>query len=66
MCAGARAHARIGNLVYGAEDVKGGAVAHGPQLFHQPTIHERPNVTRGVRAEEASALLKSFFAARRR
>lgn len=65
MCAGAISHARIGRLVYGAGDEKGGAVAHGPRFFAQPTCHWRPEVSAGVRAEEASALLKEFFRARR-
>ncbi|MEM9233660.1 MAG: tRNA adenosine(34) deaminase TadA [Pseudomonadota bacterium] len=66
MCAGAIAHARIGHVVYGADDPKGGAIAHGPKLFEQPTLHHRPNVTSGVMAEESSRLLKDFFAARRK
>jgi tRNA(Arg) A34 adenosine deaminase TadA len=65
MCAGAISHARIGRLVYGADDPKGGAVAHGPKLFEQPTIHWRPVVERGLYAEESAALLKGFFRARR-
>jgi tRNA(adenine34) deaminase len=66
MCAGAISHARIGRLVFGAEDPKGGAVLHGPRFFEQPTCHWRPKVTGGVLAEESSALLKGFFQARRR
>lgn len=65
MCAGAISHARIGRVVYGASDEKGGAVAHGPRYFEQPTCHSRPAVTSGVLAEESSALLRSFFRARR-
>jgi tRNA(adenine34) deaminase len=65
MCAGAISHARIGRVVYGAADEKGGAVAHGPRFFEQPTCHSRPAVTAGVMAEESSALLKGFFKARR-
>jgi tRNA(Arg) A34 adenosine deaminase TadA len=65
MCAGAISHARIGRLVYGAEDPKGGAVAHGPRLFEQPTLHWRPTVESGLLAEESAALLKGFFRARR-
>ena len=65
MCAGAISHARIGRVVYGAADEKGGALAHGPRFFEQPTCHSRPDVTAGVMAEESSALLKSFFRARR-
>ena len=65
MCAGAISHARIGRVVYGAADEKGGAVAHGPRFFEQPTCHSRPAVTAGVMAEESSVLLKGFFRARR-
>lgn len=65
MCAGAISHARIGRVVFGADDPKGGAVVHGPRFFDQPTCHWRPEVVGGVRAEEASDLLKTFFRARR-
>ena len=65
MCAGAISHARIGRLVFGASDPKGGAVVSGPRFFEAPTCHWRPEVTGGVLAEESAALLKSFFRARR-
>lgn len=66
MCAGAISHARIGRVVFGAEDPKGGAVIHGPKFFEQSTCHWRPSVTGGVLAEESSVLLKDFFRARRK
>ncbi|WP_309091773.1 tRNA adenosine(34) deaminase TadA [Phenylobacterium sp.] len=66
MCAGAISHARIGRVVFGADDPKGGAVVHGPRFFEQPTCHWRPQVTGGVLADESSAMLKAFFRARRR
>jgi tRNA(adenine34) deaminase len=65
MCAGAISHARIGRVVYGADDIKGGAVIHGPKFFEQPTCHSRPSITGGVLAGESSTLLKNFFRARR-
>jgi tRNA(Arg) A34 adenosine deaminase TadA len=65
MCAGAISHARIGRLVYGASDPKGGAVEHGPRFFEQPTCHWRPAVEGGVLAEESAGLLRAFFRARR-
>jgi tRNA(Arg) A34 adenosine deaminase TadA len=65
MCAGAISHARIGRLIYGAPDAKGGAVEHGPKFFAQPTCHWKPDVEVGVAAEECAALLKGFFKARR-
>ena len=65
MCAGAISHARIARLVYGAPDEKGGAVAHGPRFFEQPTCHWRPRVEGGLAAEESAALLRAFFKERR-
>lgn len=65
MCAGAIAHARIARLYYGADDPKGGAITHGPRLFDQPTVHHRPEIYGGIAADEATALLKAFFAERR-
>ena len=65
MCAGAISHARIGRLIYGASDPKGGAVDAGARVFQQPTCHWRPDVVSGVLAEEAAALLKGFFRVRR-
>ena len=65
MCAGAIAHARIKRLYYGADDPKGGAVAHGPRLFEQPTVHHRPEVYTGIAADEAAEMLKAFFGERR-
>jgi tRNA(Arg) A34 adenosine deaminase TadA len=65
MCAGALSHARIGRLVFGATDAKGGAVVSGPRFFDQPTCHWRPEVAGGVLAEESAALLRNFFRARR-
>jgi tRNA(Arg) A34 adenosine deaminase TadA len=66
MCAGAISHARIGRLVFGAPDPKGGGVLHGPKVFDQPTCHWRPEVVGGVLAEEGGELLRNFFRARRK
>ena len=65
MCAGAIALARLSHLYYAAEDPKGGAVAHGPRLFAQPTCHHRPEVYAGIGEGEAAAQLRDFFASRR-
>jgi len=65
MCAGAISHARIGRLVYGASDPKGGAVENGVQFFDNPSCHAKPDVTSGVLADECGQLLKDFFKARR-
>jgi tRNA(adenine34) deaminase len=65
MCAGAIAHARLDRVYYGAADAKGGAVAHGPHFFAQPTCHHRPEIYGGIGEGESAALLRGFFAGRR-
>ena len=66
MCAGAISHARIGRLVYGADDPKGGAVVHGARVFDPPTCHWKPVVEGGVLAQESADMLRGFFRARRK
>ena len=66
MCAGAISIARVKHLVIAARDEKGGAVWHGPKYFEQQTCHWRPDVAEGPFAEEAGALLRDFFRARRK
>lgn len=65
MCAGAISHARLRRLYYGAEDPKGGAVAHGARFFTLPTCHHRPEIYGGIGEAEAGALLRDFFTERR-
>ena len=65
MCAGAISHARLRRLYYGAEDPKGGAVAHGPHFFTLPTCHHRPEIYGGIGEAEAASQLRDFFRERR-
>jgi tRNA(adenine34) deaminase len=65
MCAAAASFARLARIVFAAEDPKGGAVLHGPRFFAQPTCHWRCAVSGGHGAEEAGALLRDFFRAKR-
>ena len=65
MCAGAISHARIGRVVWAADDPKGGAVLHGPRLFEQPTCHWKPAVEGGLFGAEAGEMLRAFFRRRR-
>lgn len=65
MCAAAASIARLHALRYGADDPKGGGVAHGARVFSQPTCHHRPDVLGGIGEDESAALLKSFFSDRR-
>lgn len=66
MCAGAISFARIGRLIFAAQDIKGGAVMNGPRFFEQPTCHWRPDWRQDALHEaEAADLLRDFFRERR-
>jgi tRNA(adenine34) deaminase len=65
MCAGALVNARIGRVVFAATDPKAGGIASLYELCSDPRLNHRPPVTAGVCADEAGALLRTFFAARR-
>ena len=60
MCAGAIVNARIPRVVYGASDAKCGATGSVCDLFSMEFNHH-PEITKGVREEEASALMTEFF-----
>lgn len=61
MCAAAMVHFRLGRLIYGAYDPKGGGVDHGPRIFDRPGCLHRPDVISGMKERENSRLLKLFF-----
>ena len=65
MCAGAIVLARLGRLVYGASDPKAGGCGSVLDVIHEPRLNHRVEVTRGVREEESSALLREFFRGKR-
>lgn len=65
MCAGALVHARVGRLIYGADDPKAGAVHSALQVVNHPQLNHKMQVTGGVLGQECSELLQSFFRARR-
>ncbi len=65
MCAGAIVQARLERLVYGADDLKGGAVRSCFAVLNDAQLNHRVEVTPGILAEECAALLQAFFAIRR-
>ena len=65
MCAAAISFARLRRLYYGASDPKGGGVEHGARVFSQPTCHHVPELYPGIAEDQAGALLKTFFQAKR-
>lgn len=65
MCAGALVLARVARVVYAADDPKAGAVGSLWDVVRDRRLNSRPEVVRGVLAEESATLLRSFFAAHR-
>ena len=65
MCAGAIVHARIARVVYGARDPRWGADGSVFDILRAGRLNHRPEVCGGLLAEEAAALLETFFRARR-
>jgi tRNA(adenine34) deaminase len=61
MCAGLIVNARLGRVVYGADDPKAGAVQTLYQICTDDRLNHRCSVLPGVMAPESSDLLKSFF-----
>lgn len=66
MCIGALFHARIARLVYAATDPKTGVCGSVIDLPAETRLNHHMQVSGGVLAEEASTMLKQFFAARRK
>ena len=60
MCAGAIVNARIPRVVFGASDNKCGACGSVCDIFSMAFNHH-PTVERGIREEEAAALMTEFF-----
>ena len=65
MCAGAAVLARLDRLVFGVPDPKAGFAGSLGDLVRDPRLNHRVDVSEGVLAEEAGALLRGFFASRR-
>jgi tRNA(adenine34) deaminase len=65
MCVGAMVHARIGRLVYGADEPKSGAIVSTMRAHESPGLNHRFAVVSGVLADECRVLIQDFFQARR-
>lgn len=65
MCAGAIIHARIDRLVYAALDPKAGADGSALSVLNHPRLNHVVRVERGILAEAAAELLRTFFRDRR-
>ena len=65
MCAGALVQSRVDRLVYGAPDIKAGAVDSLYHITNDDRLNHRLKITSGVLAEESAELMKLFFKERR-
>lgn len=65
LCAGAVWAAQVGRVVYGAADLRAGAMGSLYNLAADPRLNHATEVVSGLRADESSELLTRFFAARR-
>ena len=65
MCAGALVQARVRRLVYGAADVRAGAVESVFRVCDSSSLNHRMELTAGVLEQECRELMQHFFRARR-
>ncbi|MCP4869417.1 MAG: nucleoside deaminase [Proteobacteria bacterium] len=61
MCMGALLQSRVSRLVFGALDVKAGAALSLYRMAEDPRLNHRMEVVGGVRGEQCSEQLRSFF-----
>ena len=65
MCAGALLQCRIGRIVYGASDPKGGAIESSLELFKAKNINHHPEIIGGVLKKECASLISGYFKSKR-
>lgn len=65
MCAGAILNARIPQVVYGADDPKGGAVQSVFRLLSDARMNHRAEIHHGILADRCGELLSRFFRGKR-
>jgi tRNA(Arg) A34 adenosine deaminase TadA len=66
MCVGAMLHARVSRIIFGAYDPKGGAAGSVIDLSDNRQLNHQIEVNGGLLEQQCSALLKEFFASRRK
>lgn len=65
MCAGAIVNSRLERVVFGANDLRAGAVRSVFQLCDDHRLNHRADITQGVEKAACSEILSTFFAKRR-
>ena len=65
MCVGAMIHARVGLVVFGAAEPRGGALVSAVRAHETPGLNHRLDVLGGVLEDDARTLMQQFFRDRR-
>ena len=65
MCAGAIYQARIKRVIFGADDLKGGALGGNFDLYKEKLNHY-PEVIKGILKEECSSIISNYFKNKRK
>ena len=65
MCAGTIYQSRIKKVVYGASDIKQGALGSSFNLYDIDTLNHHSEIISGVMKEECSQIIKDFFKEKR-
>lgn len=65
MCSGAIIQSRIKRVVYGADDLKGGAFGSSINVLDAENINHHPEIVKGVLKEQCSNKITSYFRKKR-
>ena len=65
MCTGAAVNSRIGRIIFGCRDPKGGALVSNVEFRKISGLNHYPEIEEGILAEECSQILKEFFRKKR-
>lgn len=65
MCAGTILWSRIARVVYGAKDLKGGALGTTFNLYEIKNLNHYPETTSGVLEKECGNIISNYFKAKR-
>lgn len=65
MCLGAIVHARVKRLVFGAYDMKAGAIQSAFQILDMNKLNHKVNCAGGLLADECGRVLSNFFQTKR-
>ncbi len=65
MCAGAVVAARISRVIFGARDLRFGAVRSKFRLADTDLLNHRAEIVEGVLGAECTEMIRDFFASRR-